>query len=184
MASHDPRNLYVVAAILLLITFARGSCFLPNGTDRNSLYNTSDGSDAYLRCKTTPDGEASMCCRLGNERPDTCRPDGLCQNGNLLWRESCTDSTWKQKGCIKLCIDGSMGNDDIRLKQCDDQSICCDQNGSGDQCCNRGQGKWIDENGDVVNTKPASAASSTMTSSTSAMSTNTAGETKFAAGDP
>lgn len=161
MERHRQCSVSAILTVSLLIVTAHASCFVPNGTDRNQLYNATDGSDAYIPCHTTKDGEASMCCRLGDSSPDICRPDGLCQNGDLIWRESCTDSTWKMKGCVKLCIDGSMGDSDVAVKQCDDQSFCCDENGSGDQCCDRGQGSWLDENGNVVNTKPASLTSST-----------------------
>ncbi|GME66441.1 hypothetical protein GTA08_BOTSDO13683 [Neofusicoccum parvum] len=165
----------MLAPILLFVTEAFSSCFLPNGTDRNSIYNSTDNSTAYLPCHTVPDGEASMCCRLGDADPDTCRHDGLCQgDAGWYWRESCTDNTWQAKGCVKLCIDGAMGNDDVRLKQCDDGSWCCDQHGDGfgDECCSRNQGKWVNEDGEVVNTKPAS---STVVAKTTSVSSSDLG---------
>jgi hypothetical protein len=53
-------------------------------------------------------GHHSMCCRTNDTTPDNCRPDGLCQDTietqRLVWRESCTDPTWRAAECLKLCI--------------------------------------------------------------------------------
>lgn len=37
--------------------------------------------------------------------PDTCLPDGLCQNtgDSMYWRQGCTDKTWKSPLCLNLC---------------------------------------------------------------------------------
>ena len=68
-----------------------------------------------------------MCCRIADARenaPDICmfcfanrrgyladrligRPDGLCQstsNTDYIWRESCTDASWKSSQCLQLCV--------------------------------------------------------------------------------
>ena len=72
------------------------ACFFPNGLDRNSQF----GSEVYQPCDRS--AEHSMCCRAQNH---TCRSDGLCFSllTSLVWRESCTDSTWNSSACVKLC---------------------------------------------------------------------------------
>lgn len=48
----------------------------------------------------------SMCCHIADE----CRSDGLCHStwfdGNV-WRDFCTDKTWEDPACIKLCVTGT-----------------------------------------------------------------------------
>src|SRR5580700_3435287 len=52
-------------------------------------------------------------CHLGysNNNGDACGSGssyGLCGvTGTQLWRESCTDPTWKSASCLKLCINGT-----------------------------------------------------------------------------
>lgn len=89
----------------LSVQFSWAACFLPNGTDRNSLRGASPGD--YLPCDAT--AEVSMCCALGRAKdPDSCLPGGLCksEDDEVFWRESCTDKTWKSPECIKLFVDG------------------------------------------------------------------------------
>ena len=80
----------------LFAALAHADCFRPNGTDRN------DGISppSYVSCSTTT--QFSMCCRTASG--DECRNDGLCLKNGQLWRESCTDPTWKSEACIKLCV--------------------------------------------------------------------------------
>ncbi|KAF2794846.1 hypothetical protein K505DRAFT_336583 [Melanomma pulvis-pyrius CBS 109.77] len=86
----------------LLASRAHAGCFRPNGTSRNDP----SGPDTYLPCSSST--THSMCCRTGSPSGnDVCRNDGLCKNGDLIWRESCTDRTWKADACIKLCISDS-----------------------------------------------------------------------------
>lgn len=56
----------------------------------------------YLPCVSGD--EFSMCCATF----DKCRPDGLCLSGydGNIWRDGCTDPTWKSPSCIKLCDTG------------------------------------------------------------------------------
>ncbi|KAL8781663.1 MAG: hypothetical protein Q9213_005905 [Squamulea squamosa] len=89
-----------------------------------------------------------MCCATKNrEIPDTPRKDGLCQNGNVTWRESCTDPTWTSPSCVKLCITGITDEGvqrkdvDIIVTQCPDLSYCCDAGNT--TCCDEGNGVWI-----------------------------------------
>ena len=53
-----------------------------------------------------------MCCAWGSARTasgnaDTCLPNGLCQNAENTWRESCTDPTWQAPECLKLFVNGT-----------------------------------------------------------------------------
>ena len=74
-------------------------CFLPNHTQR---LGPNGDADYYKPCPST--SQYGICCALY----DHCRPDGLCtsSDGGLLWRESCTDQTWKSPDCINLCVSG------------------------------------------------------------------------------
>ena len=88
--------------LLARITPADAKCYTPNGDDRNKLFGGED--DRYRPCNS---GGVSMCCSyLGG---DTCIGDGLCYNagGNVYWRESCTDPTWKDPACVKLYVNGT-----------------------------------------------------------------------------
>ena len=74
-------------------------CYRPGGS--------SVGTD-YQPCNS---GGASMCCatnRVGVDK-NTCRPDNLCYDltTQLIWRESCTDVTWKDPACLELCVIGN-----------------------------------------------------------------------------
>ena len=94
-----------MAPLLLLIlgvavSSAWATCYHPDGTSADV---------AYQPCNTT--GEFSMCCHLGvsNNNGDACGAGptyGLCGvTGPQLWRESCTDPTWKDPACLKFCLD-------------------------------------------------------------------------------
>lgn len=58
-----------------------------------------------------------MCCAIGPGRAgegsgDICLDNGLCQNDlvgdkTTIWRESCTDPTWRDPACIKLFMNGT-----------------------------------------------------------------------------
>lgn len=92
---------FLLSIIILGIfsSSAHGTCYVPNGTDRNAGLS----AEVYLPCD--PGDEHSMCCASNRSVPDKCRSDGLCLSGNdgIVWRESCTDPTWKSPSCIKLC---------------------------------------------------------------------------------
>lgn len=86
------------------------TCYTPSGQDRNLLY--SEGSNVYLPCNKGD--EFSMCCALNRPSharpPDGCRRDGLCLSPDMknptLWRESCTDPSWRSPSCTRICLDG------------------------------------------------------------------------------
>lgn len=101
---HRLPSMVVLSAFLLLASITPcivAECYLPNGVDRNKAKDAPDHN--YQPCKNST--EASMCCNSGTG--DICRDNGLCYNpsSKQIWRESCTDPTWKSPGCLKLCAD-------------------------------------------------------------------------------
>ncbi|KAL9033007.1 MAG: hypothetical protein Q9214_007716 [Letrouitia sp. 1 TL-2023] len=90
-----------------------------------------------------------MCCQ--NTTYEVCRPDGLCDGSdNQIWRESCTDPTWKSPRCIKLCLGENADPAVPRvITQCADGSFCCGIDEKADRCCSSGSGVWI-ENGTMT----------------------------------
>ena len=92
--------------ILLLLSLVSRSvlaidCYRPNGdliTD-----------PAYEACnrRNAEDAGGSMCCALNRTSyPDQCLSNGLCGGGGNLFRDGCTDPTWKSPLCLKLCVEG------------------------------------------------------------------------------
>ncbi|KAL8846924.1 MAG: hypothetical protein Q9221_008012 [Calogaya cf. arnoldii] len=147
------RRISLVATTTILLHFLTTSvsanCFLPNGTDRNTILWDSHGIDYQPSGFGSSLDDFQMCCATNNrDSPDTPRKDGLCQSADgAIWRESCTDPTWKSPSCVKLCIEGinDQGNDrsgrDSTITQCQDGSYCCDHKNT--TCCDRGDGVWI-----------------------------------------
>lgn len=85
-------------------SFTRAACYYPNGIDMAES-DTIEPLGDYAPCNSG--NEHSMCCA----RWDTCRSDGLCYsnwNGGKheVFRDGCTDRTWKSPSCVKLCLDG------------------------------------------------------------------------------
>lgn len=78
-------------------------CYYPDGRLRTSL--------DYQPCSNVV-GQHSMCCALANRGAgaDLCLPNGLCSaftsdgSQTALWREGCTDPTWKSPACLKICM--------------------------------------------------------------------------------
>ena len=118
---------------------------------------------SYEPCN--PGGGVSMCCAMNRSKtPDQCLPNGLCTGGGNLYRDSCTDPTWKSPSCLQLCTVGygnagdateAKGNfvdysqSDVQVTHCNDGSYCC---GSGNTtCCDKGQGKHI---ASILQSKP------------------------------
>ena len=114
------RNRLVATTIFLLhiVAFSSANCFLPNGTDRNTILWDSHGIDYQPSGYGSPADDFQMCCATNNrETPDLPRKDGLCNDLAGIWRESCTDPTWKSPSCVKLCIDG-IGMSSISSHSC------------------------------------------------------------------
>lgn len=104
----DSRLSYRRLLLLSIIVFsifwpsAHANCYYPDGTDQNRNLDKS----YFQPCD--PGDEHSMCCALNMTTPEECRSDGLCHNliDRQLWREGCTDPTWKSSKCIKLYVSG------------------------------------------------------------------------------
>ncbi|KAL9039969.1 MAG: hypothetical protein Q9214_004665 [Letrouitia sp. 1 TL-2023] len=118
-----------------------------------------------------------MCCRSNS---DTCLPNGLCRqaNSDILWRESCTESDWDSRWCLKLCVDGDDGKTDVQVLQCDDGSFCCHRDQDATDCCNLHQGKFV-INGTtgysvIDNPKASDSAASTTLQKTTSSASNSA----------
>ncbi|KAF7511490.1 hypothetical protein GJ744_004078 [Endocarpon pusillum] len=126
----------------LSVQFSWAGCFLPDGTNRNSLRGTAEGD--YLPCDAT--AKVSMCCALGRAKdPDSCLPGGLCKSidDEIFWRESCTDKTWKSPECIKLFVGGGNSSRDVQVSPCDNGSWCFGAGYDGRECCQQGRGLFI-----------------------------------------
>lgn len=94
----------VIIYLHIFLFEAFAACYWPNGTDVNEHLNLYD----YQPCDIS--SEESMCCALNRYFPDECRSDGLCLGSRWpdkgIWRDSCTDPTWKSPKCLKLCTQG------------------------------------------------------------------------------
>lgn len=89
-----------------LVALVSANCFLPNSTDRNTIWDAHGSDYQPIGFGSSTDNFQMCCATNGRAVPDIPRKDGLCQNNIAIWRESCTDPTWKSPSCIKLCIDG------------------------------------------------------------------------------
>ncbi len=90
----------------LFVHLSAAACFLPDGTDRNTVGRAKRGD--YLPCDAT--AKVSMCCALGREDDvDICLPGGICKHKRTgdHYRESCTDKSWNSSVCVKLFVDGT-----------------------------------------------------------------------------
>ena len=101
--------------ILLFATVVSALCYDING----GLITHTD----FLPCNSIS-GTISMCCATNRGpssslTPDTCLPNGLCQNiftnettlkpDVNYWREGCSDSTWNSQYCLKgICASSSV----------------------------------------------------------------------------
>ncbi|KAL8668527.1 MAG: hypothetical protein Q9168_006847 [Polycauliona sp. 1 TL-2023] len=163
---YSSRLIATIAVLLHIVTSVSANCFLPNGTDRNSIWD-SHPDDYQPSGFGSPDDDFQMCCATKNRpNPDTPRKDGLCQSQSedQIWRESCTDPTWKSPSCVKLCIAGtndqgeSYGDLDMLITECSDLSYCCgDKNTT---CCDQGNGVWL-KDGEPTTINPNSTRTTT-----------------------
>ncbi|KAL9607026.1 MAG: hypothetical protein Q9167_008018 [Letrouitia subvulpina] len=95
-----PRLQHFLVLVVLAASsaLAASTCYAPNGTAIIDEF-------PYTPCNTND--EFSMCCRVSTT--DTCRPDGLCDSAwdGKVWRDYCTDPTWQDPSCVKLCVNGA-----------------------------------------------------------------------------
>ncbi|KAI1079080.1 hypothetical protein F5B20DRAFT_581497 [Whalleya microplaca] len=161
---------YGLITLLVTSVVAATTCYRPDGSAVDSTYRACNGTAEY-----------SMCCHTGvvlaNGDPynggDACGSGasyGLCGiTGTQLWRESCTDPTWKSSACLKLCADGGYSNEDAEITPCADGSYCCGKNNT--DCCAQREGTFI------VNDQVASSTTSSSSSSSTRTSASTPTET-------
>jgi hypothetical protein len=179
---------------LLFALLVDAECYDPIGTDTNERRNL---TSAYNACDSTKTN--GMCCRTG---VDTCRSDGLCLNNGQLWRESCTDKTWNDPNCLKLCVSGSgmyrhfhcdlkhpkltpvaqvvvnqgpvdMAKRDVMIKTCDNGSLCCGASDSAAATSCCQRGEGVwIVNNQVVSTNPSMTSTISPATHTPASSTS------------
>lgn len=101
LASRRPLLLLITVFSIFWLS-AHATCYFPNGTDRNAGRN----GEPFQPCN--PGDEHSMCCGLNLNVKEQCRSDGLCfaPSDSNVWRDACTDPTWKSPSCIRLCVFG------------------------------------------------------------------------------
>jgi hypothetical protein len=188
-------------ALVFLITISPvlcQICYYPDGTAHVADYQP---------CHT---GRVSMCCATNRTGPgaNICRSDDLCiETGtttnpgtNHVWREGCTDPSWTDPACLKLCVSGlgklllmiscqlnsktstivqnapsdtfqlNATSNDIAITTCSDGSLCCGLNNTA--CCNSKSGLFI-LNDQVYSTKPGSTATASSASASSSSTTST-----------
>ena len=105
----EPPTPAMFSYLISFLSFARvisAVCYDINGT----LVTTAD----YVPCNSIS-GTISMCCALNRGSsspftPDTCLPNGLCQNvftnqttnkpDTNYWREYCSDPGWNSQYCL------------------------------------------------------------------------------------
>ncbi|RVD80627.1 uncharacterized protein DFL_008521 [Arthrobotrys flagrans] len=99
-----------------------------------------------------------MCCAIANRgsSADICLSNGLCSGatadgvGRALWREGCTDPTWEDPACLKICLKKGSGYDwfssDAPITLCQDGTVCCGGKVTGGNCCEAGEGVQLPTN--------------------------------------
>ncbi|KAK6356987.1 hypothetical protein TWF718_001320 [Orbilia javanica] len=150
-------NAIVLAITLYFIRFAVGQidipdtprCYFPDGSLRNST--------DYQPCNNVR-GQHSMCCAIANRgsSADICLSNGLCSGatadgeGRALWREGCTDPTWEDPACLKICLKKGSKYDwfssDAPITLCQDGTVCCGGKVTGGKCCDAGEGVQLPTN--------------------------------------
>ncbi|KAI1635432.1 hypothetical protein F4809DRAFT_614171 [Biscogniauxia mediterranea] len=159
-ATRSPTML--VIALLAIFTRATATCYRPDGSTVDDVYQPFDES-----------AEFSACCRAGttynadhsdddndDEKDGDARTSlGLCAGpGIQLRRGSCTDPTWTSPACLNICADGEYATaDDVEITTCDDGSLCCGADNA--DCCARGDGVFVTGDREIIPSSPAPLAS-------------------------
>ncbi|KAL6722219.1 hypothetical protein ACLMJK_001326 [Lecanora helva] len=178
-------SLCLLPAAFLFGLNVSATCFWPNGSAAGNYQQPCNPSGHSMCCLLNPES--------GSANADVCTADGLCipsYNG-YLFRDTCTDSTWKDPACLNLCTTGQneQGNRSDSnygpLTTCADGSLCCGAPG-GDQstkCCTKRKGQWVENGKGLVSTKPASLTATAQTTLAAAAtdSPSTANQTSSAA---
>ncbi|KAK0614597.1 hypothetical protein B0T14DRAFT_606849 [Immersiella caudata] len=143
---------------------AEVQCYAPDGSLAPN--------DTVVPCNNlgiTQSGIQSSCCQLqGNEDSrDLCTATGLCLNNGIVRRGYCTDKTFNNPHCVKVCDKPNAGgnpNGFAEMTSCTDGTYCCGRNNL--TCCGT---PWAIEPPTVV----SSALTTTVTASASSSPSNT-----------
>ncbi|KAF3085637.1 hypothetical protein TWF569_008367 [Orbilia oligospora] len=147
----------LLTALLFLVRLTVGQievpntprCYFPDGSLRNST--------DYQPCNNVR-GQHSMCCAIANRgsSADICLSNGLCSGATAdgesraLWREGCTDPTWEDPACLKICLKKGSKYDwfssDAPITLCQDGTVCCGGKVTGGKCCEAGEGVQLPTN--------------------------------------
>jgi hypothetical protein len=89
----------VLLASLFFTTLNAQACYFPDGSKDNKLPQPD-----YVPCNGASSDGFSSCCNVN----DTCTTNGFCKyNGladtNFLWRNTCSDPSWKSPNCAQHC---------------------------------------------------------------------------------
>lgn len=94
-----PFPILLAIAHLLSVSSGQITCYRPNG-------DSSTHNDTKI-CSSV-NGAVSMCCNVDDE----CLPNGICkvpatsgESGSepIYWRDTCSQSSWPEVGCLKVC---------------------------------------------------------------------------------
>ena len=127
-------------------SLAHAKCYFPNGKEMSMP------GVIFFECDSSSQ-EHTMCCGKGDE----CRPDGLCDSNwyGQVFRNGCSDPTWKSPSCVKLCDSGfldvsvwngevkDLSNSGVPVTLCDDGSYCCGDGAMAETCCTSRQGVFL-----------------------------------------
>jgi hypothetical protein len=134
-ASHDVRNITVLAALLVVFISPAAStatCYRTNGVA---------GTDDIQPChKNLARGAQSACCNLGKSPPDLCLAGGLCYrrdgyDGNaLIYAVGCMDQLGTDMACQQYCYSDAE-IEMYSLNACNDGPWCCNNITLSESCC-------------------------------------------------
>ena len=91
--------LSVPLQLLYFASLAAAACYWPDGTQNYDV--------SYQPCHSD---RPSMCCATNRSYyVNYCLDSGLCNQPTEgeVWREQCSDPTWKDPACLHLCTKGN-----------------------------------------------------------------------------
>ncbi|KAF2673329.1 hypothetical protein BT63DRAFT_410348 [Microthyrium microscopicum] len=157
--------------LLLPAVVVAQSCYYPNGDEVVA--------EAVGPCGDSLSG-GTQCCPLNW----VCLNNGLCFDpvNDYFGRYSCTDQSWKGKGCPGFCqTDNGSGGGNQAVKECSTGQYCCNANRVSFDCCTKpgvaffslDEGKTIATITSAITPGPASPKTTSPPSSKSSASSTT-----------
>ncbi|KAI9774140.1 MAG: hypothetical protein M1840_005233 [Geoglossum simile] len=143
----------LVSSALLSAGDSTGTCYYPNGNSSSGL----------IPCNAT--AAQSHCCRSA----DVCLTNKLCFSPglNAIVRRGCTERTWNDPACPRVCLAGDFQQADALLTVCDTYNVfCCGQDDRARACCNSGNGTVRLTAAEVIPPKPPTSTATNVTSPT------------------